>query len=125
MLPSFLLPNTLAHRNGQGDSVRFDSPPGRPLNVTLEITRILERHSLTVFVMGSPDGHTWERLAAFPPKSYCGTYSLLLDLEGKAHVRMLRVDWSMSPWTAAGRTPVFGFHVVADQAHARATAGAA
>ena len=123
MLPSFLLPDTLARENGQG--VALDFSPGGPLRITLEITRILEKESLSVWVMGSRDGHIWEHLAAFPPKSYCGTYSLLLDFSRHRGVRALRVDWSMTRWTGANRAPVFGFYVFAEEAHARVAAGAA
>lgn len=125
MLPSFLLPDTLARGNGQGPGISIDSPPAGSLYITLEITRILEQESLRVSVLGSADGRAWQRLAAFPPKSYCGSYSLLLDLSRHRNLRMLRVDWSMTRWTVAERAPVFGFYVLAEEANARAAAGAA
>ena len=129
MLPSFLLPDTLARKDGQGEDVALEESPLTPLLITLEINRILEQESLNVSVLGSSDGRTWNRLGAFPAKSYCGQYSLVLDLAQHRDVRALRVDWSMSRWTTrwnpGERELACGFRVLAEEAAAHAVAGAA
>ena len=78
--------------DGQGAEVALEATQGRPLMLTLEVTRILERETLEVVILGSRDRTAWQPLAAFPKKSYCGTYSLLVDLSGHPEVRHLRVN---------------------------------
>jgi hypothetical protein len=92
--------------------------------LTLGIDRILEQESLDVSLWGSPDNEHWERLSAFPQKSYCGNYSMMLDLTRRPQIRYLRAQWSMRRWAAGDRGPLFGFHLFAEEARYR-TAGAA
>jgi hypothetical protein len=124
MLPTFLLPDIVAREDGVGTEVALDSAKGKLLQLTLGIDRILEQESLDVSLWGSPDNEHWERLCAFPQKSYCGTYSMLLDLTRRTQVRYLRAQWSMRRWAASDRGPLFGFHIFAEEARFR-TAGAA
>ncbi len=82
MLPNFLLPEGIARSDGKGPEVDLGSKQGKLLVLTLGITRILEQESLEVSVWGSTDGEDWgaRPLATFPPKFYCGIYSILLNL---------------------------------------------
>jgi len=115
MTPVFLLPESVLREDGQSEELALDFTQGRLLMLTLRITRILER---------SRDRQAWQSLAAFPKKSYCGTYSLLMDLSGRPEVRHLRVQWKMSRWNHRESKPVFTFGVSMEELRAR-VAGAA
>ena|SRR5579863_7219918 len=110
----FLLPETVAHENGRGPEIALDSS-GSPMRLTLGITRIIEDEYLEVSLWGSVDALQWRPLAAFPPKFYCGDYSLLLDLSRNPDVRYLRAQWKMDCRLPGERKPLFGFHVTAEQ----------
>lgn len=124
MTPVFVLPETVVREDGHSPEIALEASTGRVLMLTLGITRVLERETLEVVIQGSRDGSAWQRLAAFPKKSYCGTYSLLMDLAGYPEVRYLRVHWSVNRWDNAMQKPVFAFFVSGEQLRAR-VAGAA
>jgi len=124
MTPLFVLPETVVREDGQSPEIALEASQGRVLMLTLGITRVLERETLEVAVHGSCDGSTWQRLAAFPKKSYCGTYSLLMDLTSHAQLRFLRIHWTMQRWDNATQKPVFAFSVSGEELRAR-VAGAA
>jgi hypothetical protein len=124
MTPLSLLPECVVREDGQGAEVALEAKHGKHLLLTLHVTRILERETLEVSVHGSGDRTTWHHLAAFPKKSYCGTYSLPVDLTGNPDVRHLRVHWKMSRWNEQKPKPVFGFHVSAEELRSK-VAGAA
>ena len=124
MTPVLVLPETVVRENGQSAEVALESTQGKPLMLTLGITRVLERETLEVAILGSSDRATWQPLSAFPKKSYCGTYSLLVDLSGQPEVQYLRVQWKMNRWDNGTQKPVFAFYVSAEELRAR-VAGAA
>lgn len=124
MTPLFLLPECVVREDGEGPEVALEATQGRPLLLTLHITRILERETLEVAILGSRDRTTWQPVAAFPKKSYCGTYSLPVDLSAHPEVRHLRVHWKMNRWDHHKPKPVFGFCVSAEELRAK-VAGAA
>jgi hypothetical protein len=124
MTPIFLLPESVVRENGQGAEVALESAAGKPLQLTLGVTRILERETLEVTILGSRDRITWQPLATYPKKSYCGTYSLPLNLSQHSEVRHLRVQWNMSRWDQRKPKPVFAFYVCMEELRAR-VAGAA
>jgi len=124
MTPVFVLPETVVREDGHGREIPLDVSTGRVLMLTLGITRVLERETLEVSIQGSEDGSIWQRLAAFPKKSYCGTYSLLMDLTSQPETRFLRVHWSVNRWDNATQKPVFAFSVSGEELRAR-VAGAA
>ena len=69
------------------------------------------------FIVGLPDKETWEFLLAFPQKSYCGTYSMHLDLARYPRIRYLRAHWKMSRWAPReDSSPLFGFYLLAEEA---------
>jgi hypothetical protein len=126
MLPNFLLPESIARADGKGPDVVLGSKQGKLLVLTLGITRILEQESLEVSVWGSNDGENWgsRPLATFPPKFYCGIYSILLNLVSCQDVRFVRVQWKMSRWSRQEFTPMFGFYLYAEESGARVGAAA-
>jgi len=121
MLPTFLLPESIAQADGTGPEFDLGSKRGKLLVLTLEITRIIEQESLDVCVWGSPDGEKWSHqpIAVFPPKFYCGIYSILLNLVAKPDIRFVRVTWKMSRWSKRETILMFGFYVYAEESGAR------
>jgi|SRR6185437_206370 len=113
MLPHFLLPETEARQEGSGPHIEVKSP-GTPLLLTLGITRSIQQADLDVSIWGSADGREWRQVASFPRKSYCGTYSTVLDLEMHRDVRHLRVQWAMSRWGQGADEPLFGFYLLSE-----------
>ncbi|HEY6342040.1 MAG TPA: hypothetical protein VIY49_11150 [Bryobacteraceae bacterium] len=113
MLLQFLVPETEARQDGTGAAVALERA-GAPVLVTLGIDRILEQQTLHVSVWGSSDGQQWHSLVNFPRKSYCGVYSLLLDLGAHPDIRFLRAQWKMGSWANEYRNPLFGFQVTLD-----------
>jgi len=124
MTPLFLLPECVVREDGHGAEVALEATQGKRLLLTLRVNRILERETLEVSVHGSRDRTTWQPVAAFPKKSYCGTYSLPVDLTDIPDVRHLRVHWKMSRWNQQNPNPVFGFDVSAEELRVK-VAGAA
>lgn len=113
MLPNFLLPETDARQDGAGPQIQIKSPRS-PLLLTLGITRNIQQADLQVSVWGSEDGESWRQVAAFPRKSYCGTYSTVLDLEMHPQISQLRAQWTMTRWGQHEVEPLFGFYVLTE-----------
>jgi hypothetical protein len=124
MSPVFLLSEQVFCECGEGRAVPIDGPHDGPMLLTLGITRILQQENLEVAVWGSADGKSWQRIAAFPHKSYCGTYSLLLDPSRHRGVAFLKVRWTMDRWATIEKEPLFAFYVFAEDSKVR-VAGAA
>jgi len=124
MTPVFVLPETVVREDGHSPEIALEASTGRMLMLTLGITRVLERETLEVSIHGSREGSIWHRLAAFPKKSYCGTYSLLMDLSNQPEMRRLRVHWNVNRWDNAMQKPVFAFSISGEELRAR-VAGAA
>ena len=127
MLPTLLLPESIARADGTGPEIDLGSKRGKLLVLTLGITRIIEQESLEVSIWGSPDGERWgaRPLATFPPKFYCGIYSILLNLASCSDVRFVRICWKMSRWTRGNAMPMFGFYVYAEESGSRVSAAVA
>ena len=124
MTPLSLLPECIVREDGQGPEMALEAKQAKRLLLTLRVNRILERETLEVSIHGSRDRTTWQPLAVFPKKSYCGTYSLPVDLTQNPDVRHLRVHWKMSRWNQQTPKPVFGFDVQAEELSSK-VAGAA
>ena len=127
MLRDVLLPESIARADGMGPEIDLGPRQGRLLVLTLGITRILEQESLEVAVWGSSDGERWgsKPMAKFPPKFYCGLYSILLNLGSREDVRFLRIQWKMSRWSKRETMPMFGFYVYAEESGARVSVAVA
>jgi hypothetical protein len=124
MVPGFLFPEGIAREDGCSAETSLGESRGRPLLLTLGITRVLEQESLDVSVWGSADGQAWQPLAAFPQKSYCGIYSLMLDLSRRREIRYLRAHWRMGRWGGGESKPLAGFYLMAEESKMQ-VAGAA
>jgi hypothetical protein len=127
MLRNVLLPESIVRADGTGPEIDLGSKRGKLLVLTLGITRILEQESLEVVICGSSDGDEWDTkpLAKFPPKFYCGLYSILLNLGSRADVRFLRIQWKVSRWSKRESLPMFGFYVYAEESGARVSVAVA
>jgi hypothetical protein len=90
---------------------------GKPLTLTLGITRIIEQESLDVSIWGSADQTNWgaKPLAAFPPKFYCGVYELALNLSAHPEVRFLKAQWKVDRWGRGTPAPLFGIYAVVQE----------
>jgi hypothetical protein len=119
-----LLPETVTREDGAGGEVPLGPSQGKPLVLTLGITRITEQQSLDISIWGSSDRTHWRQLTTFPQKYYCGTYLLLLDLAQHQEVRHVRAQWRMSRWGDDERYAQSGFYLFAERARAQ-RAGAA
>jgi len=121
MLPITLLPETIAQADGFGPAAELKSFAGRLLVFTLGITRAAEQESLEVSVWGSSNQEDWgvKPITALPPKSYCGVYSVLVNLVSHPEVRYLRVHWRMKRWAPGERIPLFGFYSFVEESGAR------
>lgn len=118
MLPQFLVPETMIHANGQGDSIAVaDGHPAAVL-VTLGITEVVEQEGIIVSVYGSFDGAAWDTapLASFPQKFYTGVSTIVLDLAAHPGVQYLRAQWKTVRWGRGDKTPSFRFYVFAEAA---------
>jgi hypothetical protein len=124
MLPSFLLPETVIREDGEGPVVDLGSSQGRPLLLTLGITRIIEQESLDVSIWASADQSAWaaKPLAVFPQKFYCGTYQLLVDLSEFPEVRYLKAKCKVARWGRGDPKPLFGAYLFAQETQPRAAA---
>jgi hypothetical protein len=128
MFSKFLLPESVTRQDGMGPEIEL--PDGEmevgstTLQLTLGITRILEKEILDVSVWGSADGNEWMHLAAFPRKSYCGKYSMVVDLTRHPGIRLVRAQWQMGMWDMQEPKPLFGFYLHAEDVKIR-HAGAA
>jgi hypothetical protein len=127
MLRNFLLPESIVRADGTGPELDLGPKCGKLLVLTLGITRILEQESLEITVWGSPDGDNWgaKPLAKFPPKFYCGLYSILLNLGSRSDVRFVRAQWKMSRWSKRESLPMFGFYLYAEESGARVSVAVA
>ncbi len=124
-MPMFLLPENVARQDGFGAHCALGSDRGKPLLLTLGITRTMEQESLEISVWGSSDERDWNLLQVFPRKFYCGTYSLVLDLNGHPEVRYLRAGWKMNRWghnnvTHGDSVPLFGFYLTVEESRLQA-----
>jgi hypothetical protein len=121
MLPKLLVPENIENTNGVGPVVELGADRERLIILTLASDRVLEQEALQVSIWGSSDQQDWglRPLTAFPPKSYCGVYSQLLNMARHQDVRYLRAEWKMSRWSKPATAPLFEFCVIAEESGAR------
>jgi hypothetical protein len=113
MLPQFLLPETTVREAGTGPGLALGEMQGETLVLTLGITRIIEQESIDVSIWGSADGADWgtKPVVAFPQKFYTGTYQILVDLNERPDVKLLRAKWQVSRWGKGDPKPLFTVYV--------------
>ena len=126
MLPNFLQQESVHRSDGEADAIALGLSKGKLLQLTLGITRIIEQESLDISIWGSEDGTTWgdKPVIAFPQKFYCGTYTLLLDLQPHSEVAFLKAKWKMSRWGRGDPKPMFGFYLFVQETGAGSAARA-
>src|SRR5690348_8042454 len=118
-----LLPENVFRLDGSGADLALEAARGKPLLLTLGITRAIEHQSLDLSIWGSADQSLWQQLTAFPTKFYCGTYYHTLDLSRLPEVRYLRAQWKMIRWgRGEDAVPLFGFSLSVEETKLR-TAG--
>jgi hypothetical protein len=116
MLPNFLLPETEVQKDGEGPAVPIGDAAGQMIQLTLGITDVVEQESLEVAVYGSADSSDWtaKPLAAFPPKFYKGTYTVVLDLSQNPDIQFLRVKYKAGRWGHWTSGPSFKCYIFAE-----------
>jgi hypothetical protein len=125
MVFNLILPENTVVTDGKGPVVDLRFRPGAPRHLTFGITRITENQRLEVSVC-SPDGDNWDSrpLAKFPPKFYCGVYSIPLDPSARPDVRYLCVQWKISRWPK-GDVPICDFYVCVEEPESQMRAAVA
>jgi hypothetical protein len=123
MLPIFLVEETTVRESGEGAIFDTSEHSNQNLVLTLGITHAVEHESIGIDIDGSEDGLFWspKPIATLAPKSYCGTYQLMLR---RCEARYIKVVWRVRRWSGDDHRPFFRFYVFAEPARARA-AGAA
>ena len=99
--------------DGESEPMALGAAAGKPILLTLAITRIVEQESLDISIWGSPDGKEWgaKPLAAVPQKFYQGVYQLLFDLSKQTEIQFLKARWAVNRWGVGPTTPRFSFLV--------------
>lgn len=116
-----LVPECVTNRDSSGPVIDCRSERGELLVLTLGIDSVLQQESIVVSVWGSADALHWgtEPLVRFSEKSYCGLYSILLNLANYPDVQYLRARWTLRRWNKKTGEPRFGFHVYAEPSGSR------
>jgi len=117
VLPNFLVQETLVREDGTSAEIELGPARGKPLLLTLGITRIIEQESLELSIWGSADKTNWgaKPVISFPQKFYCGTYQILLDLASHPDVAYVRAQWKLNRWGRGDPKPLFAFYLFAQE----------
>jgi len=123
MLPIFLVEETTVRESGESATFDASEHSKQNLVLTLGITHAVEHESIGIEMHGSEDGVSWspKPIVTLAPKSYCGTYQLILP---RCEARYIKAAWRVLRWSGGDDRPFFRFYLFAEQARARA-AGAA
>ena len=107
MMPLGLFPQEQVYGSGTGPYLDLGEARGKPLSLTLTITRMMERHTLDISIWGSKDNVDWGRrpLSRLPHRYYCGTYCTEVDLSADPEVRYLRVEYNLGGWWRGNEAP--------------------
>lgn len=119
MSPIFLVTEQVFSESGEGQAISLDNSPDGPLQLTLGITQILQQENVEVSVWGSTDRREWSRIASFPHKSYCGTYSMVLGTLLQRNLKYLKARWSMERWASVKKDALVSFYLLAEDAKVR------
>lgn len=116
-----LIPACVTKSDSMGPMIDCGSQRGELLVVTLAIDSVLQQESIAVSIWGSPEGVHWgtKPVARFTEKSYCGIYSILLNLAEHPDVQHLRAQWTLRRWDKKAGEPMFVFHVYAEPSGSR------
>ncbi|HVV44309.1 MAG TPA: hypothetical protein VHC72_03865 [Bryobacteraceae bacterium] len=126
MLPIFLVEETTVRESGESAAFEVSGLSSQGLLLTFGITHAIEHESIGVEIYGSLDKQFWtpRPLVSFAPKSYCGTYQVVLP---HCEARYLKAKWKLLRWSSRGGQPFFRFYIFAQPAEMEmmVTAGAA
>jgi hypothetical protein len=125
VLPLFLVEEITVRESGESAVFDVSEYCNQNLLLTFGITHAVEHESIGVEIHTSPDGSAWmpRPTVSFAPKSYCGTYQLILPLRETPY---LKISWNVRRWSQSGHGPFFRFYIFARPARAgMAVAGAA
>ena len=112
--PRNVVPPCAAYSDACGPVFELSpSEQGKLLVLTLAINAVLEHETFFVSIWGSPNAEAWETtpLVSFPPKSYCGVYSILLNLAARPDIRYIRAKWKMQRWEKTTGDVMFDFYL--------------
>jgi hypothetical protein len=124
MLPIYFVEETTVRESGESAVFDASEHSNKNLLLTFSITHAVENESIGIDILGSMDGLHWPAtpIVSFAPKSYCGTYQLILP---PREARYLKAVWRVLRWSRADR-PFFRFYIFAQSSRERAAvAGAA
>jgi hypothetical protein len=125
MLPMFLIEETTVRESGESAIFDASEHTNQNLALTLGITHAVEQESIGIDIYGSEDGRSWSSkpIVSLAPKSYCGTYLLILP---RSEARYVKAVWRVQRWSGGDDRPFFRFYLFAEPARPRVkTAGAA
>jgi hypothetical protein len=125
MLPMFLIEETTVRESGESAVFDASEHATRHFVLTLGITHAVEQESIGIDIHGSEDGLFWSPtpIVSLAPKSYCGTYQLILP---RCEARYIKAVWRVRRWSGGDQRPFFRFYLFAEPARLRVrTAGAA
>jgi len=124
MKPIVLFPEETAHDNGCGPVVALGDAAGQPIEISLQITRIMEQQTLDAVIWGSPDGSDWgtRPVLRLPHRYYCGSYHHVLDLTRRPEIRYLRLEYRLRGWLPQSPYSLAAFSVTVMPCHEEALA---
>jgi hypothetical protein len=122
---ALLVPETVVREDGSSPVLDLGPMHGRPLALTLGITRVIEQQSLEVSVWGSADKSGWgtRPLACFPHRFYCGLYTMALDMQQHPDVRFLKAQWKVNRWGRGDASPLFEISMILEDAQETEASG--
>lgn len=118
----YIVAECAARSDGCGPVFELSSSErAKLLVVTVAINGVLEYETLFVSIWGSPDAKDWGKapVASFSPRSYCGSYSLLLNLAARPNIKYIRAVWRMQPWKSRTKETMFDFYVAVELSGSR------
>jgi hypothetical protein len=113
-----LVPEELFRGNGYSPSVPLSDLQGKPIQLTLSITRMMEEQTLEILIWGSTDGEQWmdRPLVTLPHRHYCGDYHYTMDLTRHPQVTHMRAEWRLRSWGHTTAYRLISFSLEASEA---------
>jgi len=113
MRSEFLIEETTVRESGESPVFDAAHHATGDLLVTLGITHAVEQESIGVDILTSKDGATWQSkpVVSFTPKSYCGTYRIVVPTTGSRYIKAV---WKPQRWSKADSRPFFRMYLHAE-----------
>ena len=117
----FLIEETTIRESGESPVFDASKESAREILLTLGITHAVEQESIGVDILGSKDGISWHKgpVVSFTPKSYCGTYRVLVPT---TESRYIKAVWKPLRWSKADSKPFFRMYLCAEPHREKARA---